>query len=183
MGVAPPRRIMPPWKPEAGKGEFADERRLTDRELASIQQWIAEGGPEGDPADLPRQPLWNDGWQLGTPDLIVSMPAAFTVPADGGDVFRTFVLPVPLSSPRFVRALEFRPGTPRVVHHATLGIDRTQSSRFLDARDPEPGYAGGMVPDARYPEGQLLGWTPGQSAHSVPPGTAWRLDPGSDIVA
>src|SRR5712691_969844 len=35
------RRIMPPWKPEAGKGEFQDERRLTDRELESLQQWIA----------------------------------------------------------------------------------------------------------------------------------------------
>ena len=111
------------------------------------------------------------------------MPAPFTVPADGRDVFRTFVLPIALERPRYVRALEFRPDNPRIVHHATLGIDRTRSSRLLDERDPEPGYAGGMVVDARYPEGQLLGWTPGQSAASVAAGTAWRLDPGSDLVA
>jgi tetratricopeptide (TPR) repeat protein len=177
------RRVMPPWKPEPGKGDFADERRLTDAELASIQRWIADGAREGDRSDLQDPPAWNSAWQLGRPDLIVSMPEPFIVPADGRDVFRTFVLPVSLSRARYVRALELRPGNPRVVHHATLGIDRTRSSRLLDERDPGPGYAGGMVPDARYPEGQLLGWTPGQAARSVAPGTAWRLEPGSDVVA
>src|SRR5439155_11630961 len=116
IGVVTSRRIMPPWKPESAKGEFVDERRLTDRELATIRTWIADGAPQGDPADLPPQPRWDDGWRLGTPDLVVSMPPGFTVPAEGGDIFRTFVLPVSLSSPRFVRALEFRPGNPRVVH-------------------------------------------------------------------
>ena len=68
------------------------------------------------------------------------------------------------------------------MHHANLGVDRTRSSRQLDARDPEPGYAGSMERDARYPEGQLLGWTPGQAPHPAPAGTQWRLEPGSDLV-
>src|SRR4051812_10369344 len=34
------RRIMPPWKPEPGKGDFQNERRLTDRELDMVQRWI-----------------------------------------------------------------------------------------------------------------------------------------------
>src|SRR4029078_10875542 len=93
-----------------------------------------------------------------------------------------FVLAIPLSRARFVRAIEFRPGNARVVHHANLGIDRTPASRLLDQRDPEPGYAGSMVVDARYPEGQLLGWTPGQAPHPSPPGMQWRLEPGSDLV-
>jgi tetratricopeptide (TPR) repeat protein len=176
------RRIMPPWKPVAGKGDFQNERRLTDSELQTLQQWIASGAPEGDAAALPPMPNWTDGWQLGTPDLIVRMPEAYTVPADGTDVFRTFVIPVPVAAPRYVRAIEFHPGNARVVHHANLGVDRTRSSRQLDARDPEPGYAGSMERDARYPEGQLLGWTPGQAPHSAPEGTQWRLEPGSDLV-
>src|SRR5205085_6705110 len=106
-----------------------------------------------------------------------------TVRAGGGDVFRTFVLPIPATEARYVRAIEFRPGNARVVHHANLGIDRTRSSRRLDERDPEPGYVGGMVQDARYPEGQMLGWTPGQAPHASPEGMPWRLDPDSDLVA
>ena len=176
------RRIMPPWKPIAGKGDFQSTRRLADAELRSLQQWLASGAPEGDRSALPPLPNWADGWQLGAPDLIVRMPAEYTVPADGPDVFRTFVVPIPGAAARYVRAIEFHPGNPRVVHHANLGIDRTRSSRQLDARDPGPGYAGSMERDARYPEGQLLGWTPGQAPHPAPDGTQWRLEPGSDLV-
>jgi len=39
-----------------------------------------------------------------------------------------------------------------------------------------------MVQDARYPEGQMLGWTPGQAPHAAPNGLQWRLEPGSDLV-
>jgi len=182
IDVVTRRRIMPPWKPEADKGAFQNERVLLPHELRSIQQWLASGAPEGDPADLPPRPTWNDGWRLGPPDLVVRMPEVYTVPADGTDVFRTFVISIPVTRPQYVRAIEFRPGSARVVHHANIGVDRTRSSRLLDARDPEPGYVGGMVPSATYPEGQLLGWTPGQAAQAVPPGMAWRLDPGSDLV-
>ena len=182
IAVVTARRIMPPWKPVAGKGEFQSERRLTDRELTALQDWIAGGAPEGDAAALPPIPNWADGWQLGPPDLIVRMPEEYAVPADGSDVFRTFVIAIPVNRPRYVRAVEFHPGNARVVHHANLGVDRTRSSRQLDARDPEPGYAGSMERDARYPEGQLLGWTPGQAPHPAPEGTQWRLEPGSDLV-
>jgi len=173
---------MPPWKPLAGQGTFSDARLLSDGEIALLQRWSSEGAPEGDRSLLPPMPAFANGWHLGTPDLIVSMAAPYSVPAEGADVFRTFVVPIPTDRPRFVRALEFRPDNARVVHHASLGIDRTRSSRALDARDPEPGYSGSMVQDARYPEGQLLGWTPGQAAHAVPAGTQWRLEPGSDLV-
>jgi tetratricopeptide (TPR) repeat protein/mono/diheme cytochrome c family protein len=188
IGAVTARRLMPPWKPLPGKGDFQDERRLTDAELDTLQRWIAAGAPPGsasrrtERAAPPPRPAQDDAWQLGTPDLVVRMPQPYAVPADGADVFRTFVIPIPTAKTRYVRALEFRPGNPRVVHHANLGVDRTRSSRQLDARDPEPGYAGGMERDARYPEGQLLGWTPGQAAHRVPDGTQWRLEADSDLV-
>jgi len=185
IAVATARRLMPPWKPLPGRGDFLNERRLTDRELDTLQRWIAAGAPRGEVAKSasPKVPSATaDAWQLGAPDLVVRMPQPYSVPADGADVFRTFVIPVPTNAPRYVRALEFQPGNARVVHHANLGIDRTRSSRQLDARDPEPGYAGGMERDARYPEGQLLGWTPGQAPHPVPDGTQWRLEPDSDLI-
>ena len=177
------QRLMPPWKPVAGKGEFQGERRLGDRELQQLLRWIADGAIEGNAADRSQAPPFrDDGWQLGPPDLVVRMPQQYAVPADGADLFRTFVIPIPVATPRYVRAIEFRPENARVVHHANLGVDRTRSSRQLDARDPEVGYEGSMERDARYPEGQLLGWTPGQAPHPAPDGTQWRLEPGSDLV-
>jgi tetratricopeptide (TPR) repeat protein/mono/diheme cytochrome c family protein len=176
------RRVMPPWKPEAGKGDFIGARVLSADEIHLIEQWAADGAPEGSASDLPPAPQWTSRWQLGTPDLVVTMPDAYTLPADGGDVFRTFVIPIPTDSPRYVRGVEFHPGNPRAVHHANLGVDRTRSSRRLDLADPEPGYVGGMVPDAAYPPGYMLGWTPGQRPRPSPDGMPWRLEPGSDFV-
>ena len=127
-------------------------------------------------------PEWPLGWQLGTPDVVVRMPEPYVLRAEGPDVFRTFVLPMPTDTARFVRAVEFNPGNARAVHHANFGIDRTRSSRHLDGLDAQIGYEGGMVPDAAYPPGHMLGWTPGQRPRPSPDDAAWRLEPGSDVV-
>jgi Flp pilus assembly protein TadD len=174
---------MPPWKPQHGQVRFIGDRSLDDDQLRILQAWVAGGADEGNPSELPPEPQSASGWQLGTPDLVVTMPAAYALQASGTDVFRTFVIPIPTTRVRYVRAIEFRPGNARAVHHANIGIDRTGSSRRLDALDAEPGYVGGMVPDAAYPPGYMLGWTPGQRPRPSPDGMAWRLEPGSDLVA
>src|SRR5262249_49742789 len=142
------RRVMPPWKPAHGQVAFIGDRSLSDEQIDTITAWVAQGSAEGNPSDLPAEPAASSGWQLGTPDLVVAMPAAYVLQPAGTDVFRTFVIPIPTREAKYVRAIEFRPGNPRAVHHANLGVDRTGSSRRLDAMDAEPGYVGGMVPDA-----------------------------------
>jgi Tfp pilus assembly protein PilF/mono/diheme cytochrome c family protein len=174
-------RYMPPWKPEPGfADEFLGKRGLTEDEIATIAQWSDAGAPEGNRADLPPRPDWSDGWRLGTPDLVIRMPEPYEVPAGGPDVFRIFVLPVPTDVARYVKGIEFLPGT-RAVHHANIRLDETRTSRDLDARDPTPGYDGLLALTAHYPEGYFFGWTPGQ----LPPiseDLAWRLNSGTDLV-
>src|ERR1700710_1588314 len=38
-------RFMPPWLPEPGHGDFAEERRLTDEQIRLIQDWVKLGAP------------------------------------------------------------------------------------------------------------------------------------------
>src|SRR6185437_10822342 len=118
-------RFMPPWLPEQGYGDFEDERRLTTREVQTIQDWVAHGAPEGSSTDLPEPPSFPKGWQLGKPDLVVTAPRAFAVPAAGPDRFWNFVLSPKIDSRRYVRAVEIRVDNPRLLHHANLVIDRT----------------------------------------------------------
>lgn len=175
-------REMPPWKPAAGfGGPFLGERRLTTEEIATLAAWVEQGAIEGDPADMPPMPSWPAGWRLGTPDLVVTMSEPYTLPADGPDVFRNFVLSIPISDTKYVAALEFRPNN-RIAHHANLRIDQTRSSRERDEQDPRPGYEGPISPNAQYPDGHFLAWTPGQLTPLAAEGMAWRLKPGSDLV-
>jgi tetratricopeptide (TPR) repeat protein len=174
------RGYMPPWKPAAGSGPFVGENRLTSREIDLLQRWAEGGAPEGT-SRLPPVPEISTGWQLGTPDLIVSLPA-YELDASGTDVFRIFVVALPTDVTRYVRGLEFRPGNSNIVHHANIRVDRTPTSRRLDDEDPEPGYEGLLAHSAMYPDGQFLAWTPGQAAPLLPKGLAWRLEPGTDLV-
>src|SRR5262245_18440143 len=175
-------RRMPPWLPEKGFGEFVGERRLTDAQIATLERWANEGMPEGHAADRPAAPQWPEGWQLGKPDLVVTMPRPYVVQPGEHDVFRNVVMRVALPSGRFVRAVEFRPGTAPVVHHAVISIDRTRASRRRDSADGQPGYDGMITQGAQNPDGHFLGWTPGRGPIVAPAGMPWRLDPGSDLV-
>jgi len=177
------RRYMPPWKPDPGVGEFVGERRLSDAEIALFDRWVAGGALEGDPSDRPAVPHFPAGWQNGEPDLVLQLPD-YDLRPDGLDVFRNFVIPIPNgASPtvRYVRGLEFHPGSP-AVHHANIRLDATPASRALDEADPGPGYEGLISHSADYPDGHFLGWTPGQFSPLAPKGLAWRLLPGSDFV-
>jgi hypothetical protein len=174
-------RKMPPWKAEPGFGHFEDERRLSDEEVARIARWADAGAPEGDPRDLPPAPKFPEGWQLGTPDLVLTMPEAFEVPASGRDQFCCFVIPTGLAEDRTVSAIEFRPGNRKVVHHALFFLDSTGAARRRDEADPQPGYAtfGGI---GILPTGSLGGWAPGTGPRPLPDGLGQLLRKNSDLV-
>ena len=176
------RRYMPPWLPEPGGPAFVGARRLDADELGEIRQWVAEGLARGDERAAPAPPSFTPGWQLGEPDLVLEMQEAYALPAEGPDVFRNFVVPTGLRETRWVRALEFRPETPRAVHHANIAVDRTGRSRFNDRRDPGPGFDGMLNTSAENPDGHFLGWVPGKIPRPVPDEIAWRLEPGTDVI-
>src|SRR3954452_4707161 len=102
-------RRMPPWRAAPDYGpHFMNERRMSDADVKTLARWAEAGAPEGDPKDLPPAPKFPEGWQLGTPDLVVKMKEPFTVPAGGPDVYRCFILPLGVDEDRTVTAVEFR---------------------------------------------------------------------------
>ena len=144
IGVVVASREMPPWKAAAGNIPFRNERRLSEDQIRLFAQWIEAGMPEGDPAQLPPPPQFTAGWILGEPDLIVTMPASFTVPADGPDIYRNFVVPLGLKTDRWVKAIDFRPRARSVVHHSLFFFESSGLARRLDDEDQQTGFKGGM---------------------------------------
>ncbi len=172
------RRYMPPWQPEPGHGDFRDERRLSDRQIALIERWVQTGMAEGDPQKLPKIPEFPQGWSLGKPDLVVTMERAFDVPADGPDIYRNFVLPLNLAEDKWVTAIDIRPSARSVVHHVLYFSDDKGEGRKRDGKDGQPGFAGMTFRGS----GQLGGWAVGATPLKLPDGLAWPLSKGSDLV-
>jgi uncharacterized protein (TIGR03437 family) len=180
-------RYMPPWKPEPGWVAYRDERRLTPDQIAMIQTWVQDGMPQGDPTKAPPAPQFADTWQLGTPDLVLEMPAAFPVPADGPDLYRNFVLPTGLTEDKWVKAIELRPTARVVVHHSLFFSDTTGGARAMDGKDGQPGFPGfGSIFTVGDPlaklTGGLGGWVPGTTPAFLPTGIAVPLPKGSDFL-
>ncbi len=175
------RRLMPPWRADVHYGQFLDERRMTEREIAMVKAWAESGAPEGNAADLPPQPKFPSGWRLGTPDLVVPVPVRYTVPADGPDIFQHFVMPLNLAKDEQVVAFEFRPGNPSVVHHAIVAVDTRGGARARDAETPEPGWRTSGSIDASI-TGILGVWTPGMTPRFYPQDVGVALDKSADLV-
>ena len=173
--------FMPPWHAAAGFGHFLNARGLTDEEVDLIRFWVEDGMPVGDESDRLEPPQFTDGWQLGQPDLILSMQDAYELDAEGDDVHQHFVLPTGLRTNHLVSAVEFRPGNPRVAHHACFYVDNTGSARKLQSRAPDVGYGSFVGPG--FPNiGSLRSWLPGMSPQHLPEGTGQMLHARSDLV-
>jgi Flp pilus assembly protein TadD len=130
--------------------------------------------------------VYTSAWALGPPDMIVEMPEAMAVPASGTDLFMNFVLPVSLTKTRWVRAMEIKPGSAQVTHHANVIVDRTESVRRQHPADWQKGVPGMDIlvdsGDDFDPDSHFLFWKPDSTALVEPEGMPWRLDPGNDLV-
>jgi hypothetical protein len=165
------RRYMPPWLPDPGN--FSDEQRLSNEEILAISSWVAAGSPEGTGSVTP--PSFTEGWQLGTPDLVVEAPRSYTVPASGPDVYYNFILSPDVKTTRYVRAIEIRPGVKKLVHHANLYVDRARSAKEGPGMDPVIERTA-FDPD----DGHFLFWKPGAIPREE--NFSWQLDPGNNLV-
>jgi hypothetical protein len=159
------QRRMPPWHADARHGTFANDRRLSRAEIDTLADWIDGGLPRGDDRDLPKPVAWTKGWSLGKPDLVLSMPEEFEVPATGTVPYKNWIIDPGFKEDRWVQIAEARPGAPGVVHHVVVYILRNGRS----VRGPALSLS------------VLVGWAPGDLGLVCPPDTALRVPAGSKL--
>jgi hypothetical protein len=179
IGEVTASRLMPPWKAEPASYAYRDERRLKQEEIGLIQAWLNAGMPEGNAADRPESPKFASGWRLGEPDLIVEMPAAYHVPAEGPDIYRNIAVPLGLAEDQWITAIDMRPSARAVVHHVLYFADGNGRVHLRPQQGTEPGFSGMRAGGASIPLG---GWAVGAQPHFFPEGLALRVPKGSDLV-
>lgn len=133
-------KLMPPWKADPSYHHYLDERILSpaDTELIGrfVDQVIHHVNNPGDTTQAPLPPVFATGSQLGTPDTVLTMAEPFTIPGDFTDHYQCFVLHTNLLADSNVKAIEFRAGNPKVVHHVFIYTCTDNSADSLDALTP-----------------------------------------------
>ena len=99
---------MPPWHSTDSHGTFANDRRLSDSDKNTVIRWADAGAPQGDPKDLPPQPHFAEGWQIGRPDVVFSIAKPFKVTAKGTIAYQYFTIPTNFTEDKWVQAIEAR---------------------------------------------------------------------------
>ena len=187
-------REMPPWDADPNVGVWANDRSLSEEDIATIVAWADAGAPRGNPALQPVLPTYVDSaWSIGKPDAVFSIPP-FSVPAEGVLDYHYFEVPTNIAEDKWVTAVEVRPDEPSVVHHVIVtaraerfpGAEREGSRRHREtayradgALQPSRGWNPGIAQLEGRSRGDLL---IGGSSLAYPPGTAWLLAANSTLV-
>ncbi len=192
--------LMPPWPPGPRSPAYAgeQERRLSDRERATLLAWAKAGGRVDGPA---RKPLPEKPAQVepGESLLTLRMPSAYKPRAPKGvtDDYRCFLLDPKRAGDSFVTSARIEPGADKVVHHVILfRVAKAQvaDAKGLDSRSAGLGWncfggtglpagaGSGAIQDSLNDANWVAAWAPGWGGNRLPEGTGVPLPAGSQIV-
>jgi hypothetical protein len=156
---------MPPWSVDAAPGRIKNVQSLTARELNVLLTWVTGGNPVGNLDHAPPPVTLRTDAHLGTPDLELPL-SEVTLPAETPERTQELSLPTAAWSSRWVRAVDFVPGTPAVVRAATI---------FVKPAPPAAPEGSAIAPDR-----VLAVWVPGDDPVALD-GAAFHLPAGAEI--
>jgi hypothetical protein len=182
---------MPPWFADPKHGEFSNDARLSKKDVDTISTWVADGAKEGDPQDMPPNPTFTNGWQIGKPDVVIPMTVDFNIPAEGVIPYKYFAVPTNFTEDRYVQLAEIRSGDRAHVHHVIISVRYPGSTPLPAAGEisPETRRPAGEGPSAGGPgrsledsDGRLVGWAPGEAPLVLREGQAKLIKAGSVLM-
>jgi hypothetical protein len=160
-------RVMPPWGADPAHGTFKNDPRLSQAEIDTIAAWVDGGAVKGNDADLPRAPMFAEGWTIGTPDAVFTMEEDFDIPATGVIPYQYLRVPTHLTEDKWIQAIEIRPSANAQVHHV---LAYTQPAG-------QPINQGGALGPTN-----IGGVTPNKPGITFEPGVARLLRGNSDLI-
>jgi hypothetical protein len=177
---------MPPWSADPSIGTFANDPSLSADEISTITRWVDAGAPRGD-TPAPPMPEHTDDWQIGTPDLVLSIPKPVRIPADGAIDYQYIEIPTSLTEDRWIQAVEIRPSNRKAVHHALAFVrSPSHATPALTSRGNGISCNEDVCGDIEQHDARmgpiLAASAVGTNPESYPPGTAKLLRAGSVIT-
>jgi hypothetical protein len=189
---------MPPWFADPHFGKFANDRRLSEADIRTLVAWVDGGAPAGDSKDAPKPVDWVEGWRIGKPDVVISMPLEYHVPASGTIDYQYIVIPTGFTEDKYVQLAEARPGDTKLVHHIIAFVREPGNPWMKDAKPGVPYVpkepelspeeqkkeeeAEAKLPGIPFQGDFLVDYAPGTVPEVIKPGRAKLIKAGSDLV-
>lgn len=155
-------KTMPPWHADSSKVEYANDRSLSEGEIATIVEWVNQGAARGNAKNLPDAPEFHDTWAMGEPDFVFHGERDFEIPANEDKIdYQGINLTPSVEEDLYIVGWEIRPAVRKAVHHANLvrAPQRMDDVGIGEAVSAGGDYIGSYLPGARpmtYPEGTAL---------------------------
>ncbi|HUK89173.1 MAG TPA: thiol-disulfide isomerase [Blastocatellia bacterium] len=177
-------REMPPWFADPSHGEFSNDCRLSQNEIDLVSAWVDGGAKEGDPKDMPPNPTFTEGWQIGKPDVTLSMTEDFNIPAQGVIPYKYFAVPTNFTEDKYVQLAEIRQGDRAHVHHVIVSVEYPdKDGHVLPAGEVKVSSLGALRQSiGEESDGRVCGWAPGEAPLILKPGQAKLIKKGSVLI-
>jgi len=161
---------MPPWHPDDDGVPLRFSRKMRPEDRKLLLDWLAAGSREGDPKAASRRMI--PPGEVAPPpraDLTLDMGLVYQPSQKLTDDYRCFILDHAktsaggLDADYYLRAGDFLPGNPAIVHHLVVfSVDaaNAEALRKKDRDEDGPGYTcfgGAGVGGADF----VLAWAPG----------------------
>jgi hypothetical protein len=181
-------KTMPPWFADPKVGRFSNDPSLTAAEIGTLVAWAGAKSPAGEAKDVPLPRHWTESWSIPKPDLVLKMPQAVPLPANGDIEYTYEIVPTNFKENRWVQTTEVLPERRSNVHHAVVYVRPPESNWLrhapvgvpftaLTLTDPED-RRGAHWTDSDV----LLVYAPGSSPDAWPDKMAKFVPAGSDLV-
>lgn len=117
-------KYMPPWKANPNFRHFVGERSMDSSQIGILTRWVKNGMPKGTPSLSSR----NTTIIYPKPDLVLKMPEKYYIEGNNKEVFICYKIPFEIPNERPVKAILFKPGNRKLVHHASYQVLATSKN-------------------------------------------------------
>jgi len=140
-------RFMPPWPADPNYSSFKEERILSEFEIALIKGWVDMDCLIGDATKIPALPDYPEGSQIGIPDLVLKFPE---IQLEGNNKDHFFLVKIPYDIPedKYVKIIEFIPGTKKLAHHMNANLIEYMPGKKKNVFDGEKVIATNLAENA-----------------------------------
>ncbi|HKZ66599.1 MAG TPA: hypothetical protein VJ111_09605, partial [Chitinophagaceae bacterium] len=119
------KKYMPPWKADNHYVAYANDRSLSNSEIAKIVKWVNDKTPKGiikDKEETTTIPLIEGTAYKRQPDIVLKASSTYKLPGDNYERFIVYKIPFELPDSAAIEAVEFFCDNKKIIHHVNYAV-------------------------------------------------------------